>query len=241
MRSPNSHPIHPSEAGTICRVIRQGVHFYCGMCRSSYKSFSHAMSCVRECWEEILTWDPVISRPPLRGKVHFRCRFCARDYGAHDMAAQCAADCRERFKVRFALEMEAWGQVEDLSSKPLGRRRPLRPLKLVVLPVMKKKPVKEASAKDGSHEEPKSHGEDSKGKDEAPSHESSSPKEPQSTEVAADASSKSKESTSPPPKPKKASGEPFSRDGAQYVCNGCQKKYFTKDEVVKCFESHAAE
>lgn len=141
--------------------------------------------------------------------------------------------------MRFALEMEAWGQVEDLSAKPLGKRRPLRPVKLVVLPVLKKKPVKEPPAKGASHEEAESH-EDSKGKDEAPSHDSSPPKEPHATEGAADPSSKSKEAATPPPKPKKASGEPFSRDGAQYVCNGCQKKYFTKDEVVKCFESHAA-
>ena len=231
MGSPNSHALHPSEAGTVCRVIRQGAHFYCGMCRSSYESFSHAMSCVRECWKEILTWDPVICRTPLRGKVQFRCRFCARDYSTNDLAAQCAADCRERFKVRFAMEMEAWGQVENLSSKPLGTRRSLRPVKLVVLPVIKKKPVKESPPKDLSPE-------DSKGKGEAHGHESSSPKDTHGTQT--EESSKTRESAQRPAKVKKPPSEPFSRDGAQYVCNGCQKKYFTKDEVIGCFESHAA-
>ena len=32
--------------------------------------------------------------------------------------------------------------------------------------------------------------------------------------------------------------EPFTRSGAQYICSGCQKKYFTRAEVEKCFASH---
>jgi hypothetical protein len=30
----------------------------------------------------------------------------------------------------------------------------------------------------------------------------------------------------------------FHRDGARYVCNGCQERYFTRQEVVACFEKH---
>lgn len=30
----------------------------------------------------------------------------------------------------------------------------------------------------------------------------------------------------------------FQRDGAQYVCKQCSKKYFTRAEVVKCYDSH---
>lgn len=32
--------------------------------------------------------------------------------------------------------------------------------------------------------------------------------------------------------------KPFHRLGAQYVCNGCQKKYFSKVEVEACYGSH---
>ena len=32
----------------------------------------------------------------------------------------------------------------------------------------------------------------------------------------------------------------FSRDGARYLCRNCKKKYFTRDDVGKCFDSHAA-
>ncbi|MBF0443620.1 MAG: hypothetical protein HQK54_17065 [Oligoflexales bacterium] len=30
----------------------------------------------------------------------------------------------------------------------------------------------------------------------------------------------------------------FKRDGAKYVCNKCKKKFFTREEVEKCFDSH---
>jgi hypothetical protein len=32
----------------------------------------------------------------------------------------------------------------------------------------------------------------------------------------------------------------FIRDGARYVCRGCKQKFFTRDDVCKCFDSHAA-
>jgi hypothetical protein len=32
----------------------------------------------------------------------------------------------------------------------------------------------------------------------------------------------------------------FFRDGARYVCRSCQKKFFTRDDVGKCFDAHAA-
>jgi len=59
--------------------------------------------------------------------------------------------------------------------------------------------------------------------------------------VAATSATPGPASAAPAPsaaKEPKAAAEPYSRNGAQYVCNGCQKKYFTKDEVVSCFESH---
>ena len=39
--------------------------------------------------------------------------------------------------------------------------------------------------------------------------------------------------------PKKfKTSEAFYRDGARYVCNGCQAKYFTRGEVEACFAKH---
>ena len=236
MQPVNTHLFHPSGAGTICRVIRQGAAYYCGMCRTAHGSFSHALNCVRECWEEVLSWDPVIMRRYGRGKVHYRCRFCARDHASRDLASQCAADCRERFKIRFALELEAWGQVEDLTGKPAGKKRIRTSLQLVPMTVVRKKPpkdsvTKESSTTDASKDETMGGNPAHTGKDTPP---------PQDSQPAANSAAKSESTAAsvPPAKEKRAPREPFSRDGAQYVCNGCQKKYFTKSEVVTCFESH---
>ncbi|MBC7659641.1 MAG: hypothetical protein H7249_08025 [Chitinophagaceae bacterium] len=38
---------------------------------------------------------------------------------------------------------------------------------------------------------------------------------------------------------KKDEAEIFYRDGAKYVCRGCNKKYFSKDETLACFATHA--
>jgi hypothetical protein len=33
----------------------------------------------------------------------------------------------------------------------------------------------------------------------------------------------------------------FHRDGAKYLCAVCKAKFFTRDEVTACFESHGAD
>jgi hypothetical protein len=35
-----------------------------------------------------------------------------------------------------------------------------------------------------------------------------------------------------------AEGDKFFRDGAKYVCRSCNKKYFTKNEVLACYDGH---
>ncbi|HET9238433.1 MAG TPA: hypothetical protein VFO10_14320 [Oligoflexus sp.] len=39
----------------------------------------------------------------------------------------------------------------------------------------------------------------------------------------------------------RSEGEKFFRDGAKYVCRICNKKLFTKSEVIQCYDSHEAE
>jgi len=39
----------------------------------------------------------------------------------------------------------------------------------------------------------------------------------------------------------RSEGEKFFRDGAKYVCRICNKKLFTKSEVIQCYDAHAAE
>ena len=33
-------------------------------------------------------------------------------------------------------------------------------------------------------------------------------------------------------------GKKYFRDGAKYVCGQCKKKFFTKEDVENCYDSH---
>jgi hypothetical protein len=41
-------------------------------------------------------------------------------------------------------------------------------------------------------------------------------------------------------KPANQKNEKFKRDGARYVCVKCKAKYFTREDVEKCFDGHDA-
>lgn len=40
------------------------------------------------------------------------------------------------------------------------------------------------------------------------------------------------------PKNEKVKSHKFKREGAKYMCTKCKEKYFSKDEVEKCFDAH---
>lgn len=41
------------------------------------------------------------------------------------------------------------------------------------------------------------------------------------------------------PKDEKVKSDKYRRDGAKYVCTKCKKKFFDKNEVEKCYDSHS--
>lgn len=45
--------------------------------------------------------------------------------------------------------------------------------------------------------------------------------------------------SAPKPKRKKVpDNKKFRRDGARYICRDCKEKFFTRDEVIACYDSH---
>ena len=40
------------------------------------------------------------------------------------------------------------------------------------------------------------------------------------------------------PKAEKIQSEKYKRDGAKYVCAKCKAKFFSKEDVEKCFDGH---
>ena len=41
-------------------------------------------------------------------------------------------------------------------------------------------------------------------------------------------------------KDERVKSEKYRRDGARYVCTKCKTKFFSKEEVERCFDGHAA-
>jgi len=211
-------------------VVRVGRFHVCGLCRSRYAGEADALGCVQDCWQEFQQLDPVIPRRKGLGVV-FRCRFCARDHGTRRGAESCARECRERFSQRLAAEMAAAGQSDEPRPKRL-RSLPARPAPVVairrVVPPKKKK-VQATQVDDPGI---------------APVNADVTPTnvERPLDEVAAPAASEPDAAATPaePAKKKKVqrTAEGFTRDGARYVCEFCNEKYFTKSEVVACFAKH---
>lgn len=127
-------------AGTIKRVLRRGRRHLCGLCRASYDSENGAVSCLADCWGELLKLDPVIQRRRGR-KMLYRCRFCARDHARSDDARECASDCRARQEAQHAAEMALFAS-DDIFPKP--RRLPR---KKAAPPVMIAAPARPAKKK----------------------------------------------------------------------------------------------
>jgi hypothetical protein len=43
------------------------------------------------------------------------------------------------------------------------------------------------------------------------------------------------------PKDEKVKSDKYTRDGAKYICKKCKGKHFSKEDVEKCFDSHAGD
>lgn len=202
-----------TRAGSIRRVVRRGRLYICGICRRHFDDLHEAQSCVAQCWSDVLSLDPVIVK--LRGPLTaFRCRFCARDFATRGLARQCAVDCRDRRVALEALERE----LDELDGdKPPRRPRP-RPVKLQGVKPPPRPAVKAKAPVAAEAALPNPIAADAT----APA---------AAAPVQSDAAPEGKEK-------KKKPKDMFYRDGARYVCQVCHAKYFTKDEVVKCFEAH---
>ena len=134
-------------AGVLCRVVRRGRHFNCGLCRNSYDFEIQALSCVERCWHEALSGEHVLPRKH-GGHVLYRCRFCARDYKKHSEAEGCAAECRAVRDDRLALLIEVIGMplppAPERKIKPRAAMAKLLPMKQKA----KKKAAPKAAADD---------------------------------------------------------------------------------------------
>ncbi len=215
--------LQPSRAGTVRRIIRRGVHFACGLCRSDYLVEGQAQSCVQRCWGDLLALDPVIRKRRFITTA-YRCRFCARDYATHGDAEGCAKACRTQHVWRHEHEQS----LTDQSTLPPPKRQKAKPttpyLAMVRLaPPPRKGVAAKAKAKTAGEEASETGNPINADIDTMPP--GVDPPGPAAAEAK-------------PKAPRAKNSKAFYRDGARYVCSECHAKYFTKGEVEGCFAGH---
>ncbi len=209
-------------SGTIIRrVVHVGQHYVCGICRNEHATPGEANGCLTECWTNLLR-GPLISwkRRGLRMKA--QCRLCKRDHDDIAGANKCANECKSRLSITLY-------SIDGGAPKTafVRRRRPT----MVAPPVARKRHLEIEETAD----------------DTASGKQTATPTVVGSVPVMQAQSASGDTLAEPPPgegAPEKTAKKPrdntkkFFRDGARYVCNDCQAKYFTKSEVEKCFDSH---
>lgn len=221
-----TYPFH-MRAGAIKRVLRRGQHFLCGLCRSAYADESDAVGCLTECWSDLLRLDPVM--PRRRGlSTIFRCRFCARDHATRQEADACAQECRGRQQARHDAELELYAALDVLPAPRKFKRRASTQTMLVAAP-LRRKPSVAAPAQAVTTSQTAN--------DSKPISAGSASVAGNQAAAEAPVATKGPSAVAAPPAKKKGD-KPFFRDGAEYVCHGCSKRYFTRLEVTNCFESH---
>ncbi len=218
-----------NKAGLIRRVLHRGNQHVCGMCLSSHDVYQDALQCLVDCFAEFLSYDPVVLRR-FGLKLRYRCRFCARDYGTHAQAHSCGEACKAEQELLFESELNNLGHL------PPAVKRRRRAKGYLVAVGQSNRSWKKHSEDDGN------------------SHAETSP------EPATDAEPINADVPTPPtpapaaemepvvlgddepgkgPKEKKVKpSEIYTRQGAKYECTVCKERYFTAEEVTKCWESH---
>lgn len=212
-------------------VYRRGSKFVCGMCRIAYASQKDAKSCLRDDIERLVALQPV--QVIKKGtSCTYRCSICSRDYAHHDSALACARDCKYELDKQRILEEKITG----IPLKPPNPHKfPKRTTMTVQVQQIAKVSLKRQDDDSNRHSnlmpektQEALHIEELTGVENELNSTDAQPLEAQ-PEIKANV---------PPEENLK---EKFYREDAKYVCSTCNEKYFTKVEVIECFDRHATE
>ena len=216
-----ARPAVPAGSFMLRRVFRNGDTYNCGICRRAHDSVEEANVCLESCWQAVLTrapWMPV----KRAGKQQYACIYCQRGYSKKMEATLCAESCLPNMTLTSL-------DGRDLSVKKVARN--------FVKP--KTKPTVSFAFKIGG-----AGGYDPKADFDA-LHAAEISIIEATVAVTAPVVAPESKAPAPAPAPEKGSSDKrdhakkFSREGSKYVCLTCQKKFFEKVDVEKCFDSHA--
>ncbi len=219
-----------NKAGPIRRVIHRGDQHICGICLSPHDSMEPALQCLVDCFAEFLELDPVVLR--RRGlKFNYRCRFCARDYLSYTEAQSCSSNCKTEHEQLFRSELSQLGMLPP----PVKRQRRAKAVMVAVSQDVRAW-KRHGETNDTAHESdtPPPDAEPINADVPSPPTPPPAPADEMEPVVLGDEDEKTKA-----PKEKKVKpSEIYTRQGAKYECTVCKERYFTAEEVTKCWESH---
>ncbi len=198
------------------RVLRHKNQFVCGACRDTFATHEEAQWCLEKCIQEVFKKEPFLLHRH-EGKNYFRCNFCKRDFEDASVALSCAKECKDNFLDSFHAEKKllenGFEAIHPHQGVAIGNASQIyRKPKVVVQNVQQNTAANNSILQDLI-------------KDPMMEQKSSSPSNTGPKMM--------KKSQLRDPK-----AEKFHRDGANYICNDCGKDYFTKVEVVKCYDVH---
>lgn len=236
----------PRSTVAIKRVIVLGNHYICGVCRKTYEDSAKADRCLATCLARHLNPAQQVVDMPGAGPKKFRCHFCRRVYTEREKAVECAAACRKHTEETVQQEHSESSMMKvspPRAGAPLPSRSGSTSAASPVAAAPKKKPTVRRDQmhkffRDGRKLICRKCGAEKNTLDEViacydshPAKEQTErPKKKDPTPHTVAAASK--------PESLSHEDEKFLRDGARYICRNCNAKYFTRDDVIACFDGH---
>ncbi|MBC7661138.1 MAG: hypothetical protein H7249_15680 [Chitinophagaceae bacterium] len=105
----------------IRKVFRQKDTYICGLCKTNYKTYGDANSCMNQCWFDVHNFYPVVKRKREKAAWVFRCLFCCRDYTSELHAFSCAKRCMGERNVAQLREQLLNEQPLPPPARPVSR------------------------------------------------------------------------------------------------------------------------
>lgn len=218
----------PAGSFMMRRVFRQGAKYICGICRIPHNVIEDANSCLEKCWEAVLNGPPWTFVKRM-GRIECACIYCQRSYPSAIDAIECAEDCCAKMSISSLDGTDlAPKKTKRTFAKPNFKPQVNFPFKIPGKPnahLDAKSEAERLAAEEaaraqvtvasGSDAEDEKNGKNAKSK-------RPNGKEDEAARAKRDRTKK------------------FERVGAKYSCLICQKKYFERAEVEKCFDSHTS-
>lgn len=192
----------------------------CGMCRREYKRRVEAVNCLHDCVEKMLKDEPIkLVKVGLRKA--YKCQLCLRLHETAYEAEICVNDCYGHFHNKTNREVKSAGMKFDKDPRKnlTFKKTKLEVVSTKLLSIFKGKKEDDSSENDQKPVETNTQGVTAVPSAEAPIEETATPVEKKEGK-------------------KKDPNNKWHRKGANYHCNVCSAQYYTKIEVLACWDGH---